>query len=88
MTYLEVCSLKANKKHKTMKITKELEERIEEAMMEFRHENLLGAGQLNRDNWTQILQNAGLSDKEIAEYRAEMQKYAAALDDPLDAYRD
>ena len=71
-----------------MKITKELEDRIEKAMMEFRHDNLLGPGQLTRDDWTEILKNAGLSDKEISEYRAEMQKYSAALDDPLDAYRD
>ena len=71
-----------------MKITKELEERIERAMMEFRNENLLSAGQLTTDNWTEILKNAGLSDKEISEYRAEMQKNAAALDDPLDEDRD
>lgn len=88
MTYLEVCSLKANQNHKTMKITKELEERIEKAMMEFRNDNLLSAGQLTQNNWTQILQNAGLSEKEIAEYRAEQQKNAAAMNDPLDAYRD
>ena len=71
-----------------MKITQELEQKIEKEMMEFRNENLLSAGQLTTNNWTQILRNVGLSDKEIAEYRAEMQKNAAALNDPLDAYRD
>jgi hypothetical protein len=29
-----------------------------------------------------------LTDEEVAAYRAEQSKYAAALDDPLDAYRD
>ena len=71
-----------------MKITQELEQKVEKAMMKFRNENLLAAGQLTKENWTQILRNVGLSDKEIAEYRAEMQKNAAALNDPLDAYRD
>ena len=71
-----------------MTITNELEDRIEKAMMEFRNDNLLGAGQLTTDNWTEILKNAGQSDKEISEYRAEMQKYSVALNDPLDAYRD
>ena len=71
-----------------MKITQELEQKVEKAMMKFRNENLLSAGQLTTDNWTEILKNAGLSDKEISEYRAEMQRNAAALNDPLDAYRD
>lgn len=85
---LVASSMKTNLNHRTMKITQELEQKVEKAMMKFRNENLLSAGQLTKDNWTQILRNVGLSDKEIAEYRAEMQKNAAALNDPLDAYRD
>jgi hypothetical protein len=64
------------------------EERIDEALLKYRRENLLGPGQLTTADWTQVYRNAGMTDEEIAAYRAEQSKYAAALDDPLDAYRD
>jgi hypothetical protein len=31
---------------------------------------------------------AGLSSKEVAEYRKYLEETAAAVDDPIDAYRD
>lgn len=70
-------------------IARELrDERISVFLQEYRQENLLGAGQMTTADWTEVYRNAGMSDEEIAAYREEMSKYAAALDDPLDAYRD
>jgi hypothetical protein len=64
-----------------------LEAKIDEALLEYRRENLLGAGQLTTADWTQVYKNAGMTDEQIAAYRQEQSKYAAALNDPLDAYR-
>ena len=64
------------------------EKKIDEAQMEYRRENLLSAGQLTTADWNQIYKNAGMSDKEIQEYRKAMQKYQAALQDSSDQYRD
>lgn len=69
-------------------IARELRDsRIDAALMEYRRENLLEPGQMSEAGWTQVYKNAGMTDEEIAAYREEMSKYAAALDDPLDMYR-
>ena len=67
---------------------KELEQRIDEAMMEYRKENRLSAGKLSSQDWMKIYKEAGMTDKEIEQYRQEMRKYSKATNDPLDAYRD
>ena len=64
------------------------EKKIDEAQIEYRRENLLSAGQLTTADWNQIYKNAGMSDKEIQEYRKAMQKYQTALQDSSDQYRD
>lgn len=64
-----------------------LEEKIDQALVHYLKENLLGAGQLTSADWTAIYKNAGMSDIEIEAYRNEQSKSAAALNDPLDAYR-
>lgn len=69
---------------------RELEERIDEALLAYRRENLLGPGQLTRKDWDQVYKNAGMSDKEIEEYKKQTQptpEQMRALDDPLDLYR-
>ena len=66
----------------------QLEEKIEQALLEYRRENLLGPGQLSSKDWTNIYKKAGMSDEEIADYRKNLQQYAKVMDDPLDAYRD
>ena len=65
-----------------------LEKRIDKALLTYCRENLLEPEQLTKDDWTEVYQLAGMSDKEITAYREEQKKYAAALDDPLDAYRN
>ena len=62
--------------------------KIGEAQIEYRRENLLSAGQLTTTDWNQIYKNAGMSDKEIQEYRKAMEPYQAALQDSSDPYRD
>ena len=61
--------------------------KIDAALMDYRRENMLGPGQMTAEGWTQVYKNAGMTDEEIAAYREELSKYAAALDDPVDAYR-
>ena len=67
---------------------RELEERIDKAQMAYCQENLVSGSQLSTTAWTEIYKMAGMTDEEIKAYREERQKYSAALDDPLDAYRD
>ena len=62
------------------------EEKIDQALRAYRNEHLKGAYELTTADWTAIYKKAGMTDKEIAAYRAEMQNNAA-LDDPLDVYR-
>ena len=71
-----------------MKITKELEQKIERASEEYRRENLIGAGQMTTSSWNEVYKSIGMTDKDIAEYREQMRKYERALNDPADAYRN
>ena len=71
-----------------MKITKELKQKIAEAVLEYRRENMVGAGQMSTSSMMEIYKSVGMTDKEIAEYREEINKNSEALDDPVDAYRD
>lgn len=62
--------------------------KIEASLLEYRRENLLGAGQLRFEDWTKIYHNAGMTDKEIELYRKFKEPFAAALEDSSDMYRD
>ena len=50
---------------------RELEEKIDQALLAYRRENLKGPGQLTKEDWTQVYKKAGMTDKEIATYRKE-----------------
>ena len=68
---------------------KELKERIDNSLLAYRRENLLGPGQLTREDWTQVYKNAGMSDKEIAAYRKAKEltpEQMRALDDKVEQY--
>lgn len=68
---------------------RELKVRITESLVDYRREHLLGPGQLTADDWTAVYRKAGMTDKEIRQYRAEQAEMQScgALRDPLDAYR-
>ena len=70
-----------------MTATMTKEEKIDQALMAYRNEHLKGANELTADDWTAIYKKAGMSDEEIAAYRQQLQESAAAVNDPLDAYR-
>ncbi len=63
------------------------EEKIDQALRDYLREELKGASELTTADWTAIYKKAGMSDKEIAAYRQQLQESAAAVNDPLDAYR-
>jgi hypothetical protein len=68
---------------------KEQEERIDKALLTYRRENLRGPGQLTKEDWDQVYKNAGMSDKEIAEYRKQNEltpEQAKALDDKVEQF--
>lgn len=69
-------------------MSKKTEERIDKALLTYCRENLLEPSQLTQNNWKEVYQLAGMTEKEIAEYKEKQQKYSAALDDPLDLYRN
>ena len=71
------------------KTVKLLEEKIHKAMLDYIHEHIMTAHQLSDEAWMEIYHNAGLSDKEIAEYEEQTQltpEQARALNDKVSEY--
>ena len=67
---------------------KELEKRIEESYEKHRAQTLEHPYHWGREKWNQVYRDAGMTEKEIEAYRREQEMNSAALNDPLDAYRD
>ena len=68
---------------------RELEEKIDQSLLVYRREHLKGPQELTTADWTAIYRQAGMSDKEIAEYRKENELtpgQKAALNDQVEQY--
>ena len=63
-------------------------DRITKATIDYRKDNLIGAGQMRSSDWDIIYKNAGMSEYEIEQYRKAHEPFEAALNDSSDMYRD
>lgn len=63
-------------------------EKIRNASLEYRSENLIGAGQMRTSDWDNIYKSIGMSEREVEQYRKAHEPFEAALNDSSDMYRD
>ncbi len=63
-------------------------EKIRNASLEYRSENLIGAGQMRTSDWDNIYKSIGMSEREVEQYRKAHEPFEAALNDSADMYRD
>ena len=63
-------------------------DKISNASLEYRRENLIGPGQMRTSDWDNIYKSIGMSEREIEQYRKANEPFQAALNDSADMYRD
>lgn len=63
-------------------------DKITKASIEYRRENLIGAGQMRTSDWDNIYKSIGMSEREVEQYRKAHEPFEAALNDSSDMYRD